>query len=107
MAGSREADGQAVDNDNKGSEMHVQQQPRCLACVPKGVRTAGDLSRFLGALMLDVIDGRVSHRIANSSVRAAESLIKISVKQVEYGMDPSRDLRVRDFKLCSDLEEEQ
>jgi hypothetical protein len=51
--------------------------PRSLTIAGKGIRTNGDFANLMSALMSDLIEGRVTPRLAAGSAMPAAKLLKV------------------------------
>lgn len=61
--------------------------PNCLAIVERGVRTAQDFAQFMGAMMGDVISGRLSTGKAAAATRSGAAMLKVIEMQYRYGSE--------------------
>lgn len=59
--------------------------PRSLAIANKGIKTGHDFANMMGALMSDLIDGRVTPNVGNATCNAGGKLLKVVEMQFKYG----------------------
>ncbi len=59
--------------------------PESFALATRGVGTATDFADLMGALMADVIHGRVSPQTAKAACNAGGKLLKVVEMQLKYG----------------------
>ena len=58
---------------------------RSLPIASAGVRTGDDFTRFMSALMTDVIEGNITPMVANAACSAGAKLLKAVELQYKYG----------------------
>jgi len=61
--------------------------PRCLLIARRGIYTAQDFCNVMSALMVDLLEGRVTDRVANATVNAGGKMLKAAELQQKYGVD--------------------
>lgn len=62
-------------------------QPRSLEIAAKGIRTGHDFANLMSALMSDLIEGRVTPSVGNSTCNAGGKLLKVVEMSYKYGVD--------------------
>lgn len=73
--------------------------------VQRGIRNDHDFSSFMGALMADLIEGRVTPSVGNATVNAGGKLLKVVEMRYKYGtVGPGR---TKTLMLAVGEEEEQ
>jgi hypothetical protein len=50
----------------------------------RGIKTSRDFADFMGALMADLVAGRVDYQDAQAACLAGEQLLKVSKMQLDY-----------------------
>ena len=63
----------------------AQNEPRCLQIAKAGVRTGADFANLMSALMSDIIEGRVTPQVGNSTCIAGRQLLRVVEMQYKYG----------------------
>ena len=60
-------------------------EPQSLPIVRKGFKTSADFNDFIGALMGDIIEGRITPRAANATNNSASKLLRMLDLTYKYG----------------------
>jgi hypothetical protein len=74
----------SIEGVETGSAL-VKDPPRSLAIAGKGIKTGADFANLMGALMSDLIDGRVTPNVGNATCNAGGKLLKVVEMQFKYG----------------------
>jgi hypothetical protein len=61
--------------------------PRSLDIAAKGIKTGHDFANLMSALMSDLIEGRVTPSVGNSTCNAGGKLLKVVEMSYKYGVD--------------------
>ena len=62
-------------------------EPRSLGIAAKGIKTGHDFANLMSALMSDLIEGRVTPSVGNSTCNAGGKLLKVVEMSYKYGTD--------------------
>jgi hypothetical protein len=71
--------------EGPGREVYVSSEARTLRFARRGVRNSADVKGFMGALMSDLIEGRVSPGVGNAACNAGGKLLKVAEMEMKYG----------------------
>lgn len=66
--------------------------PRCLAIAQEGINDGSSFTRFMSALMTDLVDGSINAGVGNAAVNAGGKLLKCVEMQLKYGSTTARDV---------------
>lgn len=69
----------------EGNAGLVKKPPRSLEIASKGIKTGTDFANLMGALMSDLIEGRVTPNVGNATCNAGGKLLKVVEMQFKYG----------------------
>lgn len=61
--------------------------PRSLVIARKGIYTAQDFCNVMSALMVDLLEGRITDRVGNATVNAGGKMLKAAELMQKYGVD--------------------
>lgn len=89
---------------NESKEMVPQSQ--CLQVTQGSISTGKDFARFMSALMVDAVAGRISAGTCNAACNAGGKLLKIVEMQLKYGT-PKEPKRIRDINLTDEPSAEE
>ncbi|HKF98933.1 MAG TPA: hypothetical protein VKB20_11785 [Steroidobacteraceae bacterium] len=81
---------------------------RSLEIARRGIYTAQDFCNVMSALMVDLLEGRVTDRVGNATVNAGGKMLKAAELQQKYGVvnGPNRkELKLADRALLCQLGE--
>lgn len=67
------------------SQVSERPAPRSLKLSEQGITTAQDFANIMGALMTDLISGRVTPQVGNAMCNAGGKLLKVVEMQMKYG----------------------
>lgn len=74
--------------ESKGSkEISDRKEPRSLKVASKGIKTSADFANMMSSLMSDLIEGRVTPSVGNSTCNAGGKLLKVVEMTYKYGTD--------------------
>ena len=74
-----------------GEEETAKAPARSLEIARRGIYTAQDFCNVMSALMVDLLEGRVTDRVGNATVNAGGKMLKAAELQQKYGVDgPNR-----------------
>lgn len=78
---------------------------RSLEIARRGIYTAQDFCNVMSALMVDLLEGRVTDRVGNATVNAGGKMLKAAELQQKYGVDgPNRkELKLADRAVLCKL----
>ena len=77
--------------------------PKSLAIAARGINTGVQFARFMSALMVDLIEGRISPGIGNAACNAGGKLLKVVELQHKYGTPgPERNNKILDLTMNGD-----
>lgn len=65
------------------------EQPTSSMVAERGIKTAYDFAAFMGALMSDLVDGRVEPKVANAACQAGDKMLKVIEMQMRHGREGS------------------
>ena len=68
----------------EGTEENVK-QPRSLGIAERGIKTGRDFANLMGALMSDLIAGRIQASVSNATCNAGGKLLKVVELEFKYG----------------------
>ena len=75
---------------NRGSRSKAvgdpNKQARSLVIAVQGIHTSKDFANFMGALMSDLIEGRVTPSIGNATCNAGGKMLKVIELEQKYGL---------------------
>lgn len=53
----------------------------------RGIKTSSDFADFMGALMADVVSGRIKPEVAKAACLAGDKLLQVAKMQIAHGFD--------------------
>lgn len=65
--------------------LHKLHQPKSAQVAANGIHTSSDFVNFMGALMGDLVEGKIDPDTADAAVRAGDSLLKVVEMRLKYG----------------------
>lgn len=68
------------------AQLEALAMPLSSAVARKGIKTSTDFANFMGALMADVVEGRVDPAVANSACKAGDALLKVVEMKLRHGV---------------------
>ena len=84
--------GKNAKNGNEGNQAvdpffakQQEQQPKSLPIAAKGIKTSGDFSDFMSAMMSDLVEGKLTPSVGNAACNAGGKLLKMVEMKYKYG----------------------
>src|SRR4051812_28504212 len=74
----------------KENKMAIQtENPTSAMIAARGIKTAADFAQFMGAMMEDLVEGRIEPDVAQAACKAGAAMLQVVKMQLEYGREES------------------